>query len=57
MYKLPNKERLEFIQYLKNVVVQSSVGANLITMATILENLEEIKEEAVMTPIKDSKIK
>ncbi len=45
MLKLSKQNRDEIVNYLRSVTVPSLVGASLITIADILSELEEIKEE------------
>jgi hypothetical protein len=44
MLKLSKQNRDEIVAYLRNVIVPSTVGANLIAVADILSKLEEIPE-------------
>jgi hypothetical protein len=47
MLKLSKQNRDEIVVYLRNVIVPSTVGANLIAIADILSKLEEEKVEEV----------
>lgn len=44
-YKITQKDKEMISNYLKNVTVPAQVGSSLIHIATLLDNLEAIKEE------------